>query len=59
MVRHAFEVTKVPRLIAVARPQNSASINVMRKLGMAFQKVIVFEGGDAVLYALDNPLASK
>ncbi len=59
VVRHAFEATKLPRLIAVARPQNSASIAVMRKLGMTFQKMIDFEGGDAVLYALDNPLASQ
>jgi RimJ/RimL family protein N-acetyltransferase len=59
VVRHAFEATKLPRLMAVARPENLASINVMRKLGMAFQKVMTFDGGDAVLYTLDNPLATK
>jgi ribosomal-protein-alanine N-acetyltransferase len=58
-VRHAFETTKLPRLIAVARRQNSASISVMRKLGMMFEKTITFEGGEAVLYGLDNLLVSK
>jgi RimJ/RimL family protein N-acetyltransferase len=59
VVRHAFERSRLPRLIAVARPQNSGSIGVMRKVGMTFQKMIDFEGGEAVLYALDNPLASR
>jgi ribosomal-protein-alanine N-acetyltransferase len=59
VVRHAFQATKLPRLMAVARPRNLASVNVMRKLGMAYQKVITFDGGDAVLYTLDNPLAAK
>ena len=57
--RHAFEVTRVQRLIAVARPQNLASIQVMRKLGMQFEKMITFDGSDAVLYALANPLISQ
>ena len=59
VVQHALETLKLPRLIAVARPQNLASINVMQKLGMTFEKMIDFQGGDAVLYALDNPLVSK
>jgi ribosomal-protein-alanine N-acetyltransferase len=59
VVCHAFEATKLSRLMAVARPENLASINVMRKLGMAFQKVMTFDGGDAVLYTLDNPLVRK
>jgi RimJ/RimL family protein N-acetyltransferase len=56
VVQHAFETMKLPRLLAVARPQNHASINVMRKLGMTFQEMIAFQGSEAVLYALDNPL---
>jgi RimJ/RimL family protein N-acetyltransferase len=59
VVRHAFEVTRVQRLIAVARPQNLASIRVMRKLGMQFEKTFTFENSDAVLYALANPLISR
>jgi RimJ/RimL family protein N-acetyltransferase len=55
VVRHAFEVTKLARLVAVARPENIASIAVMRKLGMTFEKMIVFEGGEAVQYGLNAP----
>jgi RimJ/RimL family protein N-acetyltransferase len=59
VIQHAFDVTKVPRLLAVARPGNIASLNLMRKLGMTYQRNIEFDGGDALLYMLDNPAFSK
>jgi ribosomal-protein-alanine N-acetyltransferase len=58
-VRHAFETTRLPRLMAVARPENVASQNVMRKLGMTFQMMMEFLGGEAMCYTLDNPLAMR
>jgi RimJ/RimL family protein N-acetyltransferase len=42
--------------LAIARPENTASLNVMRKLGMIYQRIIEFDGGDALLYTLYNPL---
>ncbi len=52
VVRHAFEVLKLGRLVAIADPANMASVNVMKKLGMTFERTGHFYGSDCVLYAL-------
>jgi ribosomal-protein-alanine N-acetyltransferase len=52
VVRYVFDVMKLPRLVAIADPANTASVNVMRKLGMTFERVGYFYGSDCVLYAL-------
>jgi ribosomal-protein-alanine N-acetyltransferase len=52
VVRHAFDVLKLPRLVAIADPANTASVNVMKKLGMTFERVGHFYGSECVLYAL-------
>jgi ribosomal-protein-alanine N-acetyltransferase len=54
VVRYAFDELHLPRLIACARPENFASIAVMLKLGMTFERMTHFNGGPAVLYALAN-----
>jgi RimJ/RimL family protein N-acetyltransferase len=36
LVRFAFEGVGLPRVVAIAAPQNRASIRVMQKLGMSF-----------------------
>jgi ribosomal-protein-alanine N-acetyltransferase len=43
------------RLIAVAQPENRASIRVMEKIGMAFERRFKHFGIDVVSYARDNP----
>jgi ribosomal-protein-alanine N-acetyltransferase len=60
VVRYFFDVMKLPRLVAIADPANAASVNVMKKLGMTFERVGHFYGSDCVLYALsahDEPEA--
>jgi RimJ/RimL family protein N-acetyltransferase len=52
VVRHTFEVLKLGRLVAIADPANTASVNVMKKLGMTFERTGHFYGSDCVLYAL-------
>jgi RimJ/RimL family protein N-acetyltransferase len=56
VVQYAFEDLLLPRLVAVARVRNVASQRVMIKLGMVFRETIEFEGSEAVLYELRNPL---
>jgi ribosomal-protein-alanine N-acetyltransferase len=51
VVRHAFEVLGLPRVIAFARVENVASVKVMTKIGMTFQERCQYGGHDAVLYA--------
>jgi ribosomal-protein-alanine N-acetyltransferase len=55
VVRYAFEVLKLDRLVAIADPANTASVNVMKKLGMAFEGMGQFYGTTCVLYALAPP----
>jgi ribosomal-protein-alanine N-acetyltransferase len=52
VVRYAFEVLKIGRLVALADPDNSASINVMRKVGMTFERIGLFYNSECVLYAM-------
>jgi ribosomal-protein-alanine N-acetyltransferase len=52
VVRHAFDVLKLERLVAIADPANAASINVMKKLGMTFEGTGHFYNSDCVMYAL-------
>jgi RimJ/RimL family protein N-acetyltransferase len=55
VVRHAFDTLKLKRLVAIADPANTASVNVMKKLGMAFERVGHYYGSECVLYALAPP----
>ncbi|MFK7959047.1 MAG: GNAT family N-acetyltransferase [Phycisphaerales bacterium] len=46
----------VPRLCACAEPDNDASIRVMERMGMRFERQLVHPaGGDCVLYGVDAP----
>ena len=64
MLRHAFEVMKLPRVVAVADVPNAASIRVMQKLGMRYEGVRNAHDlaerhpeVEVVLYMLENPTA--
>jgi ribosomal-protein-alanine N-acetyltransferase len=52
VVRHAFEVLKLRRLVAIADPANTASVNVMTKVGMTFERMGRFYNSDCALYAM-------
>jgi RimJ/RimL family protein N-acetyltransferase len=41
---YALNTLRLPRLIAMIDPQNVASIRVVEKLGMHYEKDVMFEG---------------
>ena len=54
---HAFETLRLPRLIALIDPANTASIRVAENIGMHHEKDVMLEGYTHPdrLYALANP----
>jgi len=50
----AFSSFGLERVVAFAHPDNAASIRVMAKLGMRFERHARFYGMDSVLYSLDT-----
>ncbi len=52
MAAFAFETTDTPILLAVAHPENIASQNVMKRLGMRYRGIEKWYGGDRVTYIL-------
>ncbi|MGH9594201.1 MAG: GNAT family N-acetyltransferase, partial [Bryobacteraceae bacterium] len=57
VMRDAFGRVRLPRLVAIARPENAASRRIMEKLGMAFEREHVHRGIPVVLYAISRPSA--
>lgn len=51
-MQYAFEELKTEKLVAVARPENTASRRVMEKLGMQFVKIGKFYNQKLVQYAI-------
>jgi ribosomal-protein-alanine N-acetyltransferase len=54
VLRNAFAVLRLPRVVAFARLENVASQRVMQKLGMSFQEACSYNDVDAVMYALGS-----
>lgn len=56
ILRYGFDVLKLERIIAIAMKGNKASIRVMEKVGMDFEKFAPYEPGgeDVVWYACTN-----
>lgn len=61
--RHAFEEMQLRRIVAIAYPGNAASIRVMEKIGMRFDRKVNardlaerYAEAEVVRYVLDNPL---
>lgn len=50
-MQHAQKVIGLKRIIGLALPENAGSINVLKKLGMRFEKRVVSQGDECVLYA--------
>ena len=53
-MRDAFERTGLRRIVAIAQPENLASIRVMEKLGMRFERETTHRGIRVVLYAIER-----
>lgn len=51
VLAYGFEELDLQRIVAVAHPENRASLRVLEKLGMVFERIVVQQGLDHVLYA--------
>ncbi|WP_426193885.1 GNAT family N-acetyltransferase [Massilia sp. DWR3-1-1] len=54
MAGHAFEVLRVPRLLAVCNQDNSASARVMQRLGMSYRGIERWYDIDTSVYAIER-----
>ena len=55
IVAHAFNVVGAPEVVAVAHPDNAASIKVMTRLGMQYAGMERHYDIDSVVYRLARP----
>lgn len=55
IARYGFEVLRLPRLIALVVPENTASAHVAEKIGMVLEREVTDEFGLAQIYAMPNP----
>jgi ribosomal-protein-alanine N-acetyltransferase len=53
-LRFGFEERGFDRIVAITKPPNVASIHVMEKLGMQFEKDAQYYGIDVVQYSIDR-----
>lgn len=51
VMKHAADTMHLTRIIGLALPQNTGSINVLRKLRMTYERNLEFMGDECVLYA--------
>jgi ribosomal-protein-alanine N-acetyltransferase len=54
-LRDGFERVGLSRIVAVAQPANRASLRVMEKLGMLYERNVSHKGIDVALYAIHAP----
>ncbi|MBT8195558.1 MAG: GNAT family N-acetyltransferase [Bacteroidia bacterium] len=61
ILTYAFDALKLKKIIAIAMKENKASIQVMEKVGMEFNKIAPYETGseDAIWYWCDKDLIAK
>jgi RimJ/RimL family protein N-acetyltransferase len=53
-MRDGFARIGLRRIVAIAQPQNRASIRIMEKLGMRYERATTHRGFRVVLYAIAN-----
>jgi RimJ/RimL family protein N-acetyltransferase len=53
-LRFGFEDRRFDRIVAIAKPENAASIHVMEKLGMRFEMNASYYNIDVVQYAINR-----
>jgi ribosomal-protein-alanine N-acetyltransferase len=50
----AFDRARLPRLVAIARKENAASLRIMEKLGMKYERDHVHRGIPVVMYSVSE-----
>jgi RimJ/RimL family protein N-acetyltransferase len=53
-LRYGFETHRFARIVAIAKPENAASIHVMEKLGMRYEKQANYYGIDVTQYEISR-----
>lgn len=53
-LKYGFETVRLHRIVAIAKPENIASIRVIQKVGMTYEKDAHYYGVDVVYYALSR-----
>ena len=53
-LKYSFEKVKLNRIVAIAHPQNIASVRVIQKVGMKYEKNARFYNVDVVYYGLNR-----
>jgi len=54
VLKYGFEVVKLERIVAIAKPENIASRRVMEKIGMKYEKDAYYYDNDVVYYSLSR-----
>jgi ribosomal-protein-alanine N-acetyltransferase len=57
LLDYGFRTFGFPRVISLAQPANTASIRVMKKLGIRFDRQFVHDGVEVVSHVAVNPAA--
>jgi ribosomal-protein-alanine N-acetyltransferase len=55
ILHYAFEQLNLSRLICMIDPENQASVNVARNIGMTLEKEMEDEKGPFLLYSMSRP----
>jgi [ribosomal protein S5]-alanine N-acetyltransferase len=58
-MRDGFDRAGLSRIVAIAQPENRASIHIMEKLGMHFERETTHRGFGVVLYAIERAQRSS
>jgi ribosomal-protein-alanine N-acetyltransferase len=53
-LKYGFEVAKLERVVAVAKPENIASRRVMEKVGMKYEKNAYYYNNNVVYYSISR-----
>ncbi|MEB3282871.1 MAG: GNAT family N-acetyltransferase [Lyngbya sp.] len=58
-INYAFEQYSLPDILGIVERENTASVRVLEKLGMHYQRKTLFLGIEMDIYCLDNPKKFK
>jgi ribosomal-protein-alanine N-acetyltransferase len=54
VLKYGFEVARLERIVAIAKPENIASRRVMEKVGMQYEKDAYYYNNDVVYYSISR-----
>lgn len=53
-IQYGFERLQLPYILGIVEPTNTASVRVLNKLGMRYERATIFQGIKMDVYRLDN-----